>query len=157
MYAGAANLFPWNILITVTGYWNFKLRNATDSSTGDGDDTEHLTELQVLYNSYLAIAYNVPNALFIIATAMVGYKFNTKVQIYGTQVVACVIFAAIAGLALVDTDAWQGVFLTVSLVLIALQTAFNGILQGKACRLPRAKEYSKVRPGGCQEQRNTRR
>ena len=30
LFAGVASLFPWNMLITVSGYWNCKLRNLTD-------------------------------------------------------------------------------------------------------------------------------
>ena len=76
MYAGLASLFPWNMLITVTGYWMYKLR---DVSADDGGGGDKLTDLQVIYNSYLAIAANVPNAFFVILTAFLGHRFNTKV------------------------------------------------------------------------------
>ena len=39
-------------------------------------------DLQVIYNSYLAIACNVPNAFFVILTALLGHKFNTKLQVW---------------------------------------------------------------------------
>ena len=39
-------------------------------------------DLQVIYNSYLAIAANVPNAFFVILTALLGHKFNTKLQVW---------------------------------------------------------------------------
>ena len=48
-------------------------------SDGDGD-TDKLSDLQIIYNSYLAIAANVPNAVFVILTAFFGHRFNTKVR-----------------------------------------------------------------------------
>ena len=75
LYAGLTSLFPWNMLITVTGYWNYKLRDVS----ADGGDSGKLSDLQVIYNAYLAIAANVPNAVFVILTAFLGHRFNTKV------------------------------------------------------------------------------
>ena len=78
LYAGLTSLFPWNMLITVTGYWNYKLRDV--SADGGGDSAGKLSDLQVIYNAYLAIAANVPNAVFVILTAFLGHRFNTKVR-----------------------------------------------------------------------------
>jgi len=147
-YAGLASLFPWNMLITVTGYWNYKLRNVTDDhgdiylTSGDANLTStttasvqdnpevKLTELQVIYNSYLSIAANVPNAILVILTALFGHKFNMKLQIFGSQVAISLLFCAVSALAIVDSDSWQEAFLYANLALIAVITSFNGILQG---------------------------
>ena len=93
-FIGMSILFPWNILITVTTYWNYKFRNVsldgvngtTKLHSDDADDDESLTELQKLYNSYLAIASNVPNATFVILHALVGHKFSMNLRVYGSQV-----------------------------------------------------------------------
>ena len=128
-YMGLSTLFPWNMLITVTGYWNYKLRNVTDDS--NPGDSDQLTELQKIYNSYLAIAANVPNAIFVILTALFGYKFNMKLQIFGSQAMISIIFSVVSVLAIVNTDDWQETFLYLNLALIAVLVCFNGILQGK--------------------------
>ena len=76
-FIGMVILFPWNILITVTTYWNYKFRNVsldndTTNTTDDGEE-DALTDLQKLYNSYLAIASNIPNATFVILHALFGH------------------------------------------------------------------------------------
>ena len=89
-FIGMVILFPWNILITVTTYWNYKFRNVSlDNQTtkqADENEEETLTELQKLYNSYLAIAANVPNATFVILHALFGHHFSRKLRLYGSQV-----------------------------------------------------------------------
>ena len=88
-FIGMVILFPWNILITVTTYWNYKFRNVSlDNDTVDetNDDDEVLTDLQKLYSSYLAIASNVPNATFVILHALFGHHFSIKLRLYGSQV-----------------------------------------------------------------------
>ena len=91
-FIGMSILFPWNILITVTSYWNYKFRNvsldnvSTEVSISDNEEEETLTELQKLYNSYLAIASNVPNATFVILHALWGHRFGMKLRVYAAQV-----------------------------------------------------------------------
>ena len=88
-FIGMVILFPWNILITVTTYWNYKFRNVSlDNETVEEqtNDDEALTDLQYLYNTYLAIAANVPNATFVILHALFGHHFSIKLRLYGSQV-----------------------------------------------------------------------
>ena len=88
-FIGMVILFPWNILITVTTYWNYKFRNISlDNETIETTDEikdEALTELQKQYNSYLAIASNVPNATLVILHALLGHHFSLKLRLYGSQ------------------------------------------------------------------------
>ena len=42
----------------------------------DPADEDELTDLQLLYGTYLAIASNVPNATFVILHALFGHHFN---------------------------------------------------------------------------------
>ena len=88
-FIGMVILFPWNILITVTTYWNYKFRNVSlDNQTIETtveDEDESLTELQKLYNSYLAIASNVPNASFVILHALFGHHFSIRLRLFGSQ------------------------------------------------------------------------
>ena len=93
-FIGMSIYFPWNILITVTSYWNYKFRNVSndnvsmvyseEGTTDDGEET--LTELQKIYSSYLSIASMLPNAIVIILHAFFGHKFSIKLRLYGAQV-----------------------------------------------------------------------
>ena len=87
-FIGMVILFPWNILITVTTYWNYKFRNVSldNDTTNTTENDEVLTDLQKLYNSYLAIASNIPNATFVILHALFGHHFNIKLRLYGSLV-----------------------------------------------------------------------
>ena len=94
-FIGMSIYFPWNILITVTSYWNYKFRNVSTDNVSmehivdlqDDDNEETLTELQKIYNSYLAIASMVPNATIMILHAFIGHKFGIKLRLYGSQVI----------------------------------------------------------------------
>ena len=88
-FLGIVILFPWNVLITVTSYWNYKFRNVTldnNETIIDPADEDELTDLQLLYGTYLAIASNVPNATFVILHALFGHHFNIKLRLYGSLV-----------------------------------------------------------------------
>ena len=87
-FIGMSIYFPWNILINVTSYWNYKFRNVSNDNmtlvySGDvaaDEDEETLTELQKIYNSYLSIASMVPNAIVMILHAFLGHKFSMKLR-----------------------------------------------------------------------------
>lgn len=85
---GVVILFPWNVLITVTSYWNFKFRNVSLDNNEDiiDNDDDELTDLQLLYGTYLSIAANIPNATFVILHALFGHHFNIKLRLYGSLV-----------------------------------------------------------------------
>ena len=81
---GFTILLPWNILITVSGFWDYKFRNI--SQDGLNMENSTTTDLQKLFASYVAIASNVPNATFIILHALIGHKFPMKLRLFGSQV-----------------------------------------------------------------------
>ena len=86
---GFTILLPWNILITVTGFWDYKFRNIsrdTRNETLEDEEGAVKTDLQKLFASYVAIASNVPNATFIILHAIIGHRFSMKIRLYGSQV-----------------------------------------------------------------------
>lgn len=71
---GFTILLPWNILITVEAFWNYKFRNVT----ADANESEsHDSDLQKLFGSYVAMASNIPNATFIVLHAIIG-KLKVK-------------------------------------------------------------------------------
>ena len=86
---GFTILLPWNILITVTGFWDYKFRNISRDERNETLEDEEgavKTDLQKLFASYVAIASNVPNATFIILHAIIGHRFSMKIRLYGSQV-----------------------------------------------------------------------
>ena len=86
---GFTTLLPWNILITVTGFWDYKFRNISRDERNETLEDEEgavKTDLQKLFASYVAIASNVPNATFIILHAIIGHRFSMKIRLYGSQV-----------------------------------------------------------------------
>ena len=124
-YIGLAKLFSWSITISVTSYWNYKLREINGSSVAF-NNTEQITDLQKIYNSYLSIAANVPNAVLLIATAVFGHRFSTKWQVFGSQVFIAFGLRSMAIFALFDTDSYQKVFLHVNSVLFAIVCGVQG-------------------------------
>ena len=70
-YIGMTLMFPYMMLITVTDFWNYKFRN---TSLPWNASASVLTEKQTQFPGYLAITGNVPLALFVILTAIFGYK-----------------------------------------------------------------------------------
>ena len=70
-FIGMTLMFPYMMLITVTDFWNYKFRN---TSMPWNASASVLTEKQTQFPGYLAITGNVPLALFVILTAIFGYK-----------------------------------------------------------------------------------
>ena len=70
-YIGMTLMFPYMMLITVTDFWNYKFRN---TSLPWNASASVLTEKQTQFPGYIAITGNVPLALFVILTAIFGYK-----------------------------------------------------------------------------------
>ncbi|TRY77281.1 hypothetical protein TCAL_10226 [Tigriopus californicus] len=126
-YVGLVILLPWNILITVNGYWDYKFRNlnATLEDTGP-------TQIQKEFTAYLSIAANVPNAIFVILHALIGHWFSMRLRIFGSQVGQIVVFLFIVILSILDTDDWQRLFMILNLLIIALINTFSAIFQGSA-------------------------
>ena len=82
---GFTILLPWNILITVEGFWNYKFRNISLDNVEEAEDLPD-SDLQKLFGSYVAIASNVPNATFIVLHAIIGHRIPMKLRLYGSQV-----------------------------------------------------------------------
>ena len=76
-FIGMTLMFPYMMLITVTDFWNYKFRN---TSMPWNASTSVLTEQQTQFPGYLAITGNVPLALFVILTAIFGYKVCKLIQ-----------------------------------------------------------------------------
>ena len=78
------------------------------------------TQLQKEFNSYLSIAANVPNAIFVVLHALFGHKLGMRLRLFGSQVAMISVFSVIVVLSILDTDDWQQEFLIINLTTIAL-------------------------------------
>ena len=76
-YIGMTLMFPYMMLITVTDFWNYKFRNTSQLWNASASD---LTEKQTQFPGYIAITGNVPLALFVILTAIFGYKVKETIM-----------------------------------------------------------------------------
>ena len=83
---GFTILLPWNILITVEGFWHYKFRNVSLDGVEEANETLPDTDLQKRFGSYVAMASNVPNATFIILHAIIGHRIPMKWRLYVSQV-----------------------------------------------------------------------
>ena len=68
-YIGMTLMFPYMMMITITDFWNYKFRNTTNLL-----NETILNQKQINFPGYVAITGNVPLALFVILTAVWGYK-----------------------------------------------------------------------------------
>jgi len=143
---GLSTLLPWNFFISLNGFWDYKFRNVSgdgankvpawdDPSTSwiihiptDSDQPE--TELQQQFTSYLAIASNIPNALFVILNAVYGQKFSLNQRVSFALVGINIFFIVITVLSGVNSDDWQNTFLAIILVLVVLINVCGAIYQG---------------------------
>ena len=83
---GFTILLPWNILITVEGFWHYKFRNVSLDGVTEANETLPDSDLQKRFGSYIAMASNVPNATFIILHAIIGHRIPMKLRLYVSQV-----------------------------------------------------------------------
>merc|ERR1719499_2603676 len=130
---GVVMMMPWNMLINVNYFWDYKFRNTSMDDATVSNSSSAVpppTKLQKEFTSYLSIASNVPNAVFVILHALLGHLVGMRLRVLGSQVGQMIVFACITILALVDSDSWQKTFLAVNLSAIALMNVFNAVFQG---------------------------
>ena len=100
-YLGMATMLPWNFLISITAFWNYKFRRVDNSTTEINQTTLAFTEnyealhsgsiweipippvpiikptdMQVSFPSYVAIASNIPGAI----TTLLHSGFGQRVR-----------------------------------------------------------------------------
>ena len=99
VYLGVCTMLPWNFLLSVTSFWNYKFRNVsipTDESPVPSDwnlvnySSSYLTnnptisptlipvikptEMQLSFPSYVAIASNIPGAVTTLIHSFYGQR-----------------------------------------------------------------------------------
>lgn len=124
---GLGTLLPWNFFITVNSFWDYKFRNVTANDTSDEEDQ---TELQKEFTSYLSIASNVPNAIFVIVNAIYGHNFKLSFRIFTSLGSIIGFFLVITVFAKVNSDGWQIPFLYTILTIVVLINVNTAVFQG---------------------------
>jgi len=119
---GMTTLLPWNFFISVNDYWNFKFRDPTGNATH--------TKLQKEFTSYLAIASNIPNALFVLLNVFYGRSFKLNIRIIGALSLMSTLFIGVILMARINSDKWQDWFLYTTLGIVVLLNICTAIFQG---------------------------
>ena len=128
---GLSTLLPWNFFISLTGFWDYRFRNVSaESYVMRLEDEAPKTELQNQFTSYLAIASNIPNALFVILNALYGQRFALRRRITLSLSGVIVLFIGVTALAQTNSDQWQTTFLIVILTLVVLVNVHTAVYQG---------------------------
>ncbi|TRY69151.1 hypothetical protein TCAL_02182 [Tigriopus californicus] len=134
---GMGTLLPWNFFISVSSFWNYKFREVTNTSSlwaiQNGTDLEissHQTALQEEFTSYLAIASNIPNAMFVILNALVGQNFQLKYRIFVSLGLVIGFFGIVLVFSETNSDDWQKEFMVLILILVVLINCCSAIFQG---------------------------
>lgn len=132
---GMGTLLPWNFFISVNSYWDYKFRdvNATANHNSDawyGDEERERTKFQKNFGAYLAIASNVPNAVFVMLNAALGQRFPFVLRVLASSSVVIVFFVAVTILSEVDSDSWQFEFMVMVLAIVVVINCATAVFQG---------------------------
>jgi hypothetical protein len=72
-----STMLPWNFLLSISSFWDYKFRNASLDHAADADGARPKpTELQVAFPSYLAIAANIPGAITTVTHTLFGQRIS---------------------------------------------------------------------------------
>ena len=138
-------------MFLVTKYWMDKFHNVTDipviptttmppytdlanvtliDSFESLHEGEKLTNMQMTWNSYLAVASMIPNVLFLKLNAIFGHKFPMQPRLIVAIISVIVIFCFTAAMTQVNTDPWQSAFLIGTLCSVVVINVMVAIFQG---------------------------
>lgn len=146
---GITTLLPWNFFITATEYWMYKFRNTSDPTYDPNDPhTGVRTSLQIFFTSYLSIAANLPMLLSMILNSFYGQKFSQKSRLYVSLTVMLVVFATTTLFVGINTDQFQNVFFSITMLMVVIITFFSAVFQasmfGIAASFPQKFMYAMV-------------
>ena len=126
---GITTLLPWNFFITATDYWMFKFRNVTGDYNALEPHSARRTPLQTFFESYLAIAANVPMLLAMLINSLYGQRFTQKSRLYVSLSVMLVVFALTTIFVKINTDQIQGTFFGLTMLMVVVVSLFSAIFQ----------------------------
>ncbi|XP_048732336.2 equilibrative nucleoside transporter 1-like [Ostrea edulis] len=122
-FLGIGSLLPWNFFITANKYFQYKLRNITLP----WDDGYFKTDLQFNFESSITIASTVPNVLFNFITAILASRIPLKGRMVFSNVTVVVVFVITLALVKIDTDHWQAVFYSITLLSVVVLSAASSV------------------------------
>lgn len=126
---GITTLLPWNFFITATDYWMYKFRNVSNEYNPLEPHTAERTPLQTFFESYLAIAANMPMLLAMILNSLYGRRFTQKKRLYVSLSVMLIVFAITTVFARIDTDSMQTIFFGITILMVVVISLFSAIFQ----------------------------
>jgi len=144
-YLGMVTMLPWNFLISITAFWNYKFRQV-DNDTAEINHTTLAvfandgafppvpiikpTDMQVSFPSYVAIASNIPGAITTLLHSGFGQRVSVCTRMGWALSVLLVGFLCLLGVSIPNCDAWQERYLHLVLMLIVLANVGVNVLQG---------------------------
>lgn len=126
---GITTLLPWNFFITATDYWMYKFRNVSSDYNSNEPHTSDRTSLQTFFESYIAIAANLPMLVSLLINSLYGQRFSSKKRLYVSLFVMLVVFAITTVFAKIDTDQMQTTFFAITITLVTFISLFSAIFQ----------------------------
>lgn len=132
---GVGSLLPWNFFSNAKQYFLYKLRNVSIPEPQSYTDASVFTMDQRMFETYLALASQIPSVLFVFINMALTKIVSTQLRIafsIGLMILLCIPTICLTE---VDTDNWQHYFLIMSLVTVVLMNAGSAVLQGAICGL----------------------
>lgn len=76
--AGVVGMIPWDVLVSVNGYWKHKLRNTSLDDAGylPLGENSTLTTLQMEMQSYIGMTASLPSLIVMNFNAAIGTRFT---------------------------------------------------------------------------------
>lgn len=122
-FIGIGSLLPWNFFITANKYFQFKLRN----TTLPWDDGYFKSDLQLNFESSITVASTVPNVLFNFITAFMASRIPLRGRMIFSNVVVIVVFIITLALVKIDSDNWQTIFYSITLLSVVILSAASSV------------------------------
>ena len=88
-------------------------------------------DVQISWNSNMAMASMVPNVTFLLLNASFGHHFKTTPRLLVSLIFVILLFGVTCVMTKVDTDQWQDNFWTGTIISIVLININSAIFQGK--------------------------
>lgn len=122
------NVTATDVLPPPHDYLNLTSTDFNSTMVTDGGG-EKLTDLQIAWNSYLSIASMIPNVTFLKLNAIFGHHFPTQPRLVAANVIIILMCIFTAVMADLNTDAWQDIFLYLTLVSVVIINIMVAIYQ----------------------------
>jgi len=147
-YLGMVTMLPWNFLISINAFWNYKFRQVDNDTTEINQTTLAFmensvsttflppvpiikpTDMQVSFPSYVAIASNIPGAITTLLHSGFGQRVSVCTRMGWSLTVLFVGFLCLLGVSIPNCDDWQERYLHLVLMLIVLANVGVNVLQG---------------------------